>query len=338
MIACIDATPLTVSSGGVRRYTEELTRALARLYPEDRFHLVSDQYGSGNIFDRRWWSIGVQLCMSRLRCDVFHGTEFSVPYVPLRPSVLTLHDLSPWMDPSWHHAAERVRKRTPALIRLGIATMIVTPTEAIRRQAIDYFRLHPSRVVAVPHAAAAHLRPMPTPAGQRPYFLFVGTIEPRKDVPTLVQAWRALRERRDVDLIVAGRMRADAPPLPAESGLTLLGEVREEQIASLYSGAVACVYTSAYEGFGFPALEAMQCGCPVIASKDQALMEVSAGAAVHVQSGDAGELASMMEMLLICSEERERRRELGLRRAGEFSWERTARLTREVYDEAIRRA
>jgi hypothetical protein len=149
VIAAIDGTPLTLTSGGLRRYTEELTSALRQNFPDDEFHLVSDQLQHVSGLDRRWWTIGVQRAMRGLNCDVFHGTDFAVPYLPLRPSVLTLLDLSPWLDPRWHHAASRVRRRTPYLIKLGIATMILTITEAIRGSAIEYFNISPSRIVSV---------------------------------------------------------------------------------------------------------------------------------------------------------------------------------------------
>src|SRR6266851_9232223 len=137
----LDATPLTLSSGGIRRYTEELALALAACFPEDEFHLISDQRfkalagAPGNLFvdsgsplnalTRKWWTIGLAKECSRLQLDLFHGNNFSVPYLPLRPSVLTLHDLSPWLEPCWHHDAARVRRRTPGLLRLGVATMVV---------------------------------------------------------------------------------------------------------------------------------------------------------------------------------------------------------------------
>lgn len=352
MVVAIDATPLSVSSGGVRRYTEQLSIALGDRFPEDTYHLVSDQAfqppramppnvfahteAAATLIDRRWWTLGLARTLSRLRCSLFHGTDFAVPYIPLRPSVLTLQDLSPWMDPLWHHGAERVRRRTPALLRLGIATMVITPTEAIRKQAMATFGIHASRVAAVPDAAAPHL--VPACSGRAaPYFLFLGTIEPRKNVPALVEAWRIVRSRFPVNLVIAGRRRFDAPEIQVEPGLTLAGEVADDQLAHLYSGAIACVYPSLYEGFGLPPLEAMQCGCPVIASRDPAIVEVCGGAAIHVDATDVRALAQAMEWLLTNPGERRRRREMGLERAAQFSWKRTAVMTREVYVEAIRR-
>ena len=89
--------------------------------------------------DRKWWLWGLDCEMDRLGCDLFHGTNFEVPYLGRRPSVLTLHDLSPWMNRQWHHDAVRVRGRTPWLIGLGIATMILTVSDAVRKQAIEHF-------------------------------------------------------------------------------------------------------------------------------------------------------------------------------------------------------
>ena len=150
--------------------------------------------------ERRWWLWGLQSEISRLKIDLFHGTDFAVPYVPVRPSVLTLHDLSPWLDPAWHTAAERVRKRTPVLLRLGLATLLLTPSEAIRREAIARFRLSVDRIVSVPHAASAVFRPVLAPQPETPFFLFVGTLEPRKNVGMLVDAWREVRARHSVSI------------------------------------------------------------------------------------------------------------------------------------------
>jgi len=244
---------------------------------------------------------------------------------------MTLHDLSPWMDPRWHQNATLVRRRTPWLVRLGIATMVITPSFAVRQQTLDYFLINPRRVVAV-HSAAS-LAPEPS-RRDRPYFLFVGTLEPRKNLPALLEAWRQVRAEHDVDLVLAGRSRRDAQAIELEPGLILLGEVRDDELPSLYSGSIATIYPSLYEGFGLPVLEAMQCGAPVVTSKDPALLEVSQDAAIHVEPA---KLADAMRLLLTDSSHRARRSDLSLQRGSEFSWARTARQTREVYVEAIRR-
>src|SRR4029077_3164051 len=234
----------------------------------------------------RWWLWGVQRAMQRECAELFHGTNFAVPYIPLRPSVVTVHDLSPWMNPDWHHAAHRVRQRTPLLLGLRIATMIITPTQSVRAAVIERFRVPASCVIAVPHGAAEVFRPA-APPDAAPYFLYVGALEPRKNLDGLIEAWREVRRRHPVDLVLAGRKRVDFKELPPEPGLRVTGEVSDTDLAQLYSGALAVVYASHYEGFGLPVLEAMQCGACVLISKDAALCEVAGEAGVKLDGGQA---------------------------------------------------
>ena len=347
MRVAIEATPLTLSSGGLARYTSQISVALARTFPDDEFFLVSDQPfampepsppnlrrggGPRSAAERRWWLWGLNREAARLHADVVHGTDFAVPYLPQRPSVLTLHDLSPWMDPRWHADAARVRRRTPLLLELGIATMVLAVSEDVRKQAMERFRIRPDRIRAVPLAASPQFRPVPAPR-RAPYFLFVGTLEPRKNLPALVEAWRELQREHAVDLVLAGRRRADAPQICEGPGLRVAGEVPEESLAGLYSGALALVYPSLYEGFGLPVLEAMQCGACVIAS--HAVAEAGGDAVLYADT--PAELVQRMRDVLTRPELALEYRVRGSARAREFSWERTARATREVYVEARRR-
>jgi glycosyltransferase involved in cell wall biosynthesis len=350
MRVALDATPLTLSSGGLRRYTAELSCALAAEFPEDEFLLLSDQpftlpYSScyPNLkssagyrvgCNRYWWSWGVEREMSRARIELFHGTDFAVPYQPRRPSVLTMHDLSPWMDPAWHNGAGRVRQRTPVLIKLQIATMVVTFSESVRAQAMERFGIHASRIVTIPHAASALFRPFKVSCTGTPYFLFVGTLEPRKNIPVLVDAWRKISVDRAADLILVGRRRSDFRELPPQRGLKVAGELPDAELPGLYSNAAAVVYPSAYEGFGLPVLEAMQCGACVITSDDPALTELTAGAAIRVPAGDMSALAAAMQAVLHQPELTAELRRRALIRARQFSWSCSARRTREVYEEA----
>ena len=117
----------------------------------------------------------------------------------------------------------------------------------------------------------------------------------------------------------------------------MLGAVEESELAGLYSGAAAVVYPSLYEGFGLPVIEAMQCGAPVVTTLDPALVEVSGGAALHVEAQDVRAWISALSALLSDPNMRKSRRQLSLQRAKCFSWRETARRTYEVYREAMRR-
>jgi len=361
----IDATPLILPSGGIARYTYELTTALAAEFPADEYLLLSDQrWGNGpaapnvrkgslpgNFITRRWWLAGLPWELRRSRANVFHGTDFAVPYLPLTPSVLTLHDLSPWKQGELRAAgARRIRRRTPLLLR--IATMIVTPSEAVRREAIEHFHLSPARVAAVPLAPSRQFQPRGDEETSRllrrlsiarPYLLFVGTQEPRKNLGRLIEAWREVRrEHPDLGLVLAGRP-GDNFSLPevlnvaGEPGLTITGRLADADIAGLMSRAALFVYPSLYEGFGLPVLEAMQAGAPVVISRDPALREVAGDAAVSVDAGSPVSLACAIVQLMKDPRERMELRARGRRRAAQFCWRYTAIRTHEIYAEALQR-
>jgi glycosyltransferase involved in cell wall biosynthesis len=334
----LDATPLVAGTGGVPRYVRELRVALEKLQSGDTFLYLTDQAVAGAIgppdrwLDRKWWLAGLPFALRRERVNVFHGTEFAVPYVPVCATVLSLHDLSPWMDAGWHGAGvQRVRRRTPWLLRMGLATMVLTLSEAVRGRAIAMFGLDPARVVAVPLAASAELRPVDVPGEPEPYFLYVGTLEPRKNLPMLVEAWRAVRAKHRIRLLLAGRRREDGPDFVSGDGLEVLGPVAEERLPALYSGALAVVYPTFYEGFGLPVVEAMQCGAPVLVSMDESVVEVAGGAAVHCDARRPEQWVEALTRIVEDSAWRAELRAKGLARAAEFSWERTARETLAVY-------
>jgi glycosyltransferase involved in cell wall biosynthesis len=342
----LDGAPLTVATGGIARYTSELTCALARRFPDRQYWLLCDRpfpmpddyppnLRSGEpargFLDRRWWSNGVQREMKRAGIGLFHGTDFVVPYLPLRPSVMTIHDLSPWINRGWQQDASRVRRRTAALLRARVPTVVITPTEAIRGGVIERFGLAPDRVVAIPLAASEHFRPIER-IPKRPYFLFVGTLEPRKNISALIEAWRQVRKKHDVDLMIAGRRRHDFPAIVEEPGLRLLGAVPDIELPVLYSNALAVVYPSLYEGFGLPVLEAMQCGTIVVTSRDPAIMEVASDGALCVD-----DLVEPLREIAADPSRFTGLRNRALARAKLFSWRRAAELTQDVYDEALRR-
>jgi glycosyltransferase involved in cell wall biosynthesis len=345
----LDATPLTMTSGGLPRYVGQLSLALAREFPDDTYLPISDQpfelpanapsnlvrgRGPEGKAERRWWLWGVRKAIRSSGAELFHGTNFEVPYIGRTPAILTIHDLSPWRDPAYHKDAARVRRRTPWLIRMRRAHTILTVSEAARREIVAHFGVSADKVRAVPLAAAPLFRPLPVmERAGKPFFLFVGTLEPRKNLAALVEAWSATRDQTGADLMVAGRTRADFVPVPPREGLTFLGEVPDAELPRLYSAALAFVYPTLYEGFGLPVLEAMQCGCPVITSRDPAVGEVSAGAAAYC--GSAAELAEAMLRVAGHSDVREGMRRAGLARAAEFSWRSTARQTRAIYAEAL---
>ena len=325
MIVGLDSTPLTVATGGIRRYVEQLHAALTEEYPRDQFLLLSGAGATG--LARRWWLWGLPRALQQNGADLFHGTDFAVPYRRVTPAVMTLHDLSPWLFPE--ETSPRVRLRTPWLLKLGRADAVITPSEAIRRAAISRFGLREDRVRAIPLGVSRSFQPLERLPG-REYFLAVGTMEGRKNLTAAVEAHRALASR--AELVIAGR--PGSAHLAQTPGVRFAGAVDEEELRCLYAGAIALLFPSHYEGFGLPVLEAMACGTPVIASNDPALTETSGGAALHVAADDVRQWTAAMESVW---RQPEPWREAGLRRAALFTWQKTAQRTREVYADVLRR-
>jgi glycosyltransferase involved in cell wall biosynthesis len=213
----------------------------------------------------------------------------------------------------------------------------------------------PSRIRVVHEAAAPGFGPRPRDElprlaerlgfdtdPNRPFVLFVGTLEPRKNLPLLLEAFGILRQRVDAQLIIVGaRGWLDEPIFDAHerSGVGdaahFVGSLGEEDLAVLYSHAGVFVLPSLYEGFGLPVLEAMACGAPVVSSNAGPLPEVAGDAALLLKPEDAHAWASAMLEVLVSPRLAADLRARGFARAGSFSWDRTALATRDVYREAL---
>jgi alpha-1,3-rhamnosyl/mannosyltransferase len=377
MLIGLDAIPLTEPRAGVGHYTYELARALAHASPGDEFELVYpssyppvDLEGREPLppnlkearvrvgaLGRRWWSAGLPRYAARRGLRLFHGTNYEVPLWGGAVRVLTVHDLSLLSHPETHERRRvwRARRRLP-LMALA-ADAVVTPTEAVRREVCSRLRVSPSKVFAVHEAARECFKPMSKNEAAEAlrglgvdgeFLLAVGTIEPRKNLLTLVRAFEeVLRERPEsgLRLVVAGGRGWLSGPLfesieksHARGRVVLAGYVTDEQLRALYSTCAAFVYPSLYEGFGLPPLEAMSCGAPVVAGWTPAVAEVSGGAARLFDPRDHAQLASAILELLDDHTARRALSEAGLRRAADFSWQRTARATLDVYAEALKRS
>jgi glycosyltransferase involved in cell wall biosynthesis len=325
--AVLDGTPLLEPAGGIQRFTDRLLTVLREEYPEDRYTALSDQFLPHPVgIDKRWWTVGLARALARHGAHVFHGTDFAVPYIPRVPSVLTLHDLSPWLFPS--PQSRRVRKRCGLLMRLRIPTLVHTPSEAVREEAIRYFRYPPERVRAIP--LASHHRP-PDSVTPGNYFLYLGALELRKNLGVLVEASRILRaEGFSFSLVLAGRVR-DGYEAPREEHVDVRGPVDEGELPALYANSLAALYPSRYEGFGLPVLEALNCGAAAIASDLPVLRETGGHAAIYAPPDDPQAWANQMRRVL--------RGEFAKRdfaaHTAKFSWTATARRMRQLYEEAI---
>ena len=372
----LDGIPLRGIKTGVGHYTFELSHALARIAPDDEFELISP-YPYSAIGDddagplppnlgftqakvnplsrRRWWPIGLPLYLKETSFELFHGTNYDVPLWTRRPTVVTIHDLSIILHPETHdqQVLRRAVRRLPTMALK--ADMIITPSESVRREVCEHLGIEPDKVVAISHAARRSFRQaMPSETLsvtgrlkiEDDFILFVGTIEPRKNLLALVRALEDIYRTTSLrpQLVIAGKegwlmeeLFSYLKSLGIRERVRFTGHLSDNDLRALYSSCRAFVYPSLYEGFGLPLLEAMACGAPVIASRIPSLMETAGNAACFVGAEDRRDLAQSIIRLLEDSGERQRLSLAGLQRAREFSWESSASATLNTYRQVLKK-
>lgn len=291
----------------------------------------------------------LRLHASKLRNHVYHEPNFMLKAHD-GPSVATIHDLSFIHYPQFH-PQKRVQWLSEQLPKtLKRADFLITDSNIIRDELISDFGVSADRVRTVYLGAAEAYRPQ-TAEQTRPtlerygvqhgrYVLFVGTLEPRKGVDTLIDAWcrlpQALREA--FPLVLAGApgwhntaLNDRIKALETSHGLRQLAFVPGQDLPTLYAGAAVFAYPSLYEGFGLPVLEAMQCGVASICTADTSMSEFTQGSALLVKRGNDEQLAAQLSDLLGNDTLRQHVADAGLQRAKEFSWKRCAKETLDIY-------
>jgi glycosyltransferase involved in cell wall biosynthesis len=277
------------------------------------------------------------------RCDIFHASNL-LRSIPRRPRLTsTVHDVTSWIVPECHTPdnvaadkafAERVLKRADGLIAVS---------ENTKRDTIRVLEIAPEKIRVIHLGIPAAYRSVAQDAITRvtrrlalhkPYFLSVGSIEPRKNLDTLLNAWETLPPsfRENYDLIVAGPpgWSSDATTQRLEQantdnqGIRYLGYVPEPDLPSLTAGATAFVYPSLYEGFGIPVAQAMAAGSPVITSNLSSLPEITAGSAVLIDPRSVAELTAAIQRVGESPDLRARLKTQGIERAKQFTWEKAA--------------
>jgi glycosyltransferase involved in cell wall biosynthesis len=366
----IDGTPLLGNRSGVGNYTARLLSALVAARPEWEYLLYSNrplgnleaelarvQQVRGQLPMRRWMWMQTVLPMlvARTRPDLCHFTNALAPVMQPTPFVLTIHDASLFLFSNYHPRARlmTIRAILPVIARQAAA--VITVSEHARLDLMRVLGLPAGKVHVVQEAAPSSFRPVTDGArlaGLRQkyglpesFILYVGTLEPRKNLGRLVRALKRVREEGlphhlvmvgEVGWMMEGFAR-EIEELGLQDVVHLTGFVPTEDLPGLFSLATLFAFPSLYEGFGLPPLEAMACGAPVLSSNNSSLAEVCGDAAYLIEPQDEDALVEGLRRLLRDPELRAELSRRGLERARSFSWERAAEETAAIYSQVLGR-
>ena len=367
MRVCMDIQAALGQRAGVGRYVRELlghlgpaagTDELSAFYfdfkragldaPPPGVEMRSCRWMPGRVAQAAWKRLGFPPYeWFAGKADLYHFPNFIRP--PLgrgRKSVVTIHDVSFLRMPETTEAKNLAWLSAEIHDTAAKADAILTDSQFSAREIVELLHVPEAKVFPV-WLGLPKFGPPPAPDAiaqarkalglEKPYLLMVGTIEPRKNIPFLVKIYEALKDF-DGDLVLVGGLGWKTGPTlraisesPRKAGIKLLKHLDDAQLSALYAGAAAFTFPTRYEGFGFPPLEAMGRGAPVISARNSSLPEVLGDAAEWVDGYDAEEWAATIRAVLGDSARAARLRAAGLAQARKFTWEETAQKTWDVY-------
>lgn len=365
MRIAIDARLVSYLGGGTSRYTIQLVNALATLPSGEEIMVLE---GRGGAPAGTWppstrthrlltpphhhleqLTLPAELLL--VGADLVHSPDFIPPFYRNCRSVITIHDLAFLRFPDLL-TAESARYYGQVGRASRSADQVIAVSHATKQDVVELLGVDPGKVTIAYEAAGAECRPMERGEMYRQrkrlgladrFILFVGTLEPRKNLPLLLRAFSAVWKEHRVPLVVVGgkgwlyeEVFATHESLALGDAVVFAGQVASEELVNYYNCAAALVLPSLYEGFGLPALEAMACGTPAIVSDVSSLPEITGDAALRVDPHDAEGFTAAMRAVLGDQELRETLRAKGLERASQFSWEKAARETLDVYRKAMK--
>lgn len=362
----IDARMIGFS--GIGRYIQNLLANLPKIDNKNAYSAVINAperglYEIGDIefhsprFNIPVYSLREQILLpsgiKALKPDLIHYPSFNIPVYNSGPVVVTIHDLDYYVYPEAcpnrlaHMYARFMFKKS-----VNAASMIITVSEHSKKEIVRHLGVDPAKVRVIYHGVDEVYRPVKDPARLKEvsvrygikgdYVFYAGIHHPRKNLIRLVEAFSRLKGKKDLLLVIAGKIdprRKELYSLPerlkVKEKVIFTGLVPEEDLPSLYSMASVFVFPSLYEGFGLPPLEAMACGTPVISSNTTSLPEVVGDAGIMVDPEDVNSLSYSIEKVLSDPDLRSELKTKGLERVKQFNWRLTAEKTLAVYNEVM---
>lgn len=356
----------TMARTGTEHYASEVVAAIARHDPVNAYTLYCNQLPArlpplgANMtvrcipMPRLWTHVRLSSEVLRHPPDVLfipaHVLPLGAPLVRRMRTVVTVHDLGYLRYPEAHTTAQRLYLRLSTVWSARAASHLIAVSAATRSDLVRLAGISPDRITVVHHGVAERFRqPVADPAraraivgGDEPYFLYVGTVQPRKNLVRVIEAFADASRRLAGAgiapvLVIAGKrgwlsegIARRAAELGIAGRVRFAGYVADDDLPTLYREALAFVFPSLYEGFGMPVLEAMACGTPVLTSNSSSLPEVAGNAALVVDPLDTGAITEGMVCLACDAALRQELRQRGYQRAAQFTWDRCAEETLRV--------
>jgi len=373
MKICLDISPAISHPAGIGRYVFELCNSLLQIDQQNKYIVFHNQRKntalqapfdkldkiSVSMHSKLWRSLVLFSQLSNHSQDkifrdtaLFHATDHLLPNITNAKSIFTLHDITYILFPGSHTFFNKLflKAMIPTFLRKSDA--IITPSEITKKDAINFYAINPDKIYVIPHGVSPNFHRIApviiheiTRKYHLPdrYLLYVGTIEPRKNLSLIFKALKSIKASGfKTKLVLVGKLgwyyRQVFPhilELDLEKDISILGYVPEEDLPAIYSGADVFVYPTHYEGFGLPVLEAMACSIPVVCSNIPSLREVADKAVLMINPLDPEELTEAIIYLLSNSELKTDLQEKGLERSKQFTWQNCAYKTLQVYQSVM---
>lgn len=364
MLIGIDTRLTYYRTGGISTYMHRLVRALAKMDSENRYIVfqsrkvskpVTDAFATASLWTpchHRFERLALSVELARFNLDLLHSPDFIPPLRGAKHHVITVHDLTFLHYPDYLTADSRRYYNDQIKIAVRQANHILADSESTKRDLVTMLGVESSKVSV--HMLGVDERFQPLPQAVREswrtqlalpgsYMLFVGTLEPRKNIAGLLDAYRLLVDQLPSvpPLLLVGRKgwlfdetTAKIETLDLGAHVIWRDDINDESLPAVYSLADVLVLPSFYEGFGFPALEAMACGTVPVVSNRSSLPEVVGEVGIQFDPDDVQAMAAAISRVLTDADWREKQRQMGLERAKLFTWEDTASIALSAYQAA----
>jgi len=361
----LDARFYGPTGKGIGRYTQKLIGSLEKLDNNNEYFVFLNQEGFDCyqpinprfhkiLVNIPWYSVKEQLALPKIlkqyHLDLMHFLHFNVPLFYQGRLVVTVHDLI--------HLKFNLHSSTHSFFRYLIkywlyrlvsgsaikrAGRIITVSEFVKKQIIDYYKISPQKISVTYEATfmpnnQVSKNKNSQPIISRPYLLYIGNAYPHKNLEKLVAAFKIVAATENINLVLIGKkdyfyqaLEKMVKNLGLENKVMFLGQVTDDDLPGLYQNALAYVFPSLMEGFGLPGLEAMSYGCPVLSSNAGSLPEIYGSAALYFNPEDTVEIAQAIKTIIHDPTQREKLKKLGQEQIKKYSWDKCAQETLDVY-------